>query len=103
MKNYYIRNITLHDIPAILEIQSMVYNVKMNEPEEVFHSFIREPRNKCFLLLEEKQIIGYFIAHSHSVDRLPPRLHDDSPTILPEMKDWFIHDMALHPLFHNRG
>jgi len=57
MKNYYIRNITLHDIPAILEIQSMVYNVKMNEPEEVFHSFIREPRNKCFLLLEARTVI----------------------------------------------
>jgi ribosomal protein S18 acetylase RimI-like enzyme len=104
MLNHSIRNILPDDIPFILEIQRLVYNIKLNEPKEVFFSFIREPRNKCFLFLEGDTIIGYCIAHPYSIDKLsPPELHTESPTILPEMKDWFIHDMAFHPSFHTMG
>lgn len=100
-----IRKTIISDVPYILDIQHLVYHNQMNENANVFISFIREPRNKCYTILDEYDIIGYFIAHPYSIYKLPPKLHCDSPFFFEgeQMRDWYIHDMALYPSYHKKG
>jgi len=57
-------------------------------------------------MLDEYDIIGYFIAHPYSIHKYPPNLHNESHLITEQghqYNDWFIHDMVIYPGYHKKG
>ncbi|MDW0361475.1 GNAT family N-acetyltransferase [Halomonas venusta] len=87
--------------PEILKLQAEVYHlVEPESPEVLQDKWLRSP-NSCFIYRDNKQLVGYALAHSWN-SKKPPKLFNKLPKGT-EGSILFLHDLAVSSNSFGKG
>ncbi len=95
------RPAALTDIGDIARL-SLVHLGPYAEGEEVFAERIALAPEGCFVLVRNREIVGYFCSHPWTRQK-PPALHQMLGMIPPEVDCWYVHDVAVDPSARGGG
>ncbi|EIJ42912.1 acetyltransferase [Beggiatoa alba B18LD] len=96
-----VREITIHDWQAILQIQADAYFEIQPESVTVLQSKWKLSQSTCVVVEEQQRILAYCLAHPWSDNSAPPLFHE--LTHIPQQAGLFIHDLAIHSSARGRG
>jgi GNAT superfamily N-acetyltransferase len=99
-----IRKMCFEDIPEIMKIQEECYNINQIESPFIFISILDAAKLSCFVIEYDNIICGYIFAHMWISIIRPPKLHKELKLDKSDKFECiFIHDVAIRPLYQNRG
>ncbi|WP_159991858.1 GNAT family N-acetyltransferase [Pelistega ratti] len=97
-----IRPAILLDIPQILDLQRICYEVAFQEDSAAFSSKINQPDSLCWVVEKEGELLAYFMAIATNRERFPC-LNTGQYDVLGHTDILYLHDMAISPQARGQG
>ncbi len=100
--NITLKAIDSYDLSHILRIQSFAYEPYYHETFQSFYAKYMASPSTCLLAQIDGQAVGYIVSLPVCGDHLPG-LNADNVVPAQTADALYLHDLAIHPEFHQRG
>ena len=101
---HVVRNLSIRDVPRILEIQSAAYRPDLLETAEVFASKIESAPGWCLGVDgDEGRLVAYVIAFPMSLTASVGLHETGTRATSGDTPILYVHDMAVDPMAHGTG